>query len=334
VAGTYDISTRGGNNGNDTSKIIKLKIDKGKLNGAVNTTVSASTGAKLEDIELPDLEYSKNPSTLVWKDPNDTVGKEEGVSEKAVTLVPDDTANYYSQDLKIDINVKRNFATYDFERLVVGEQFELKLDGAKFEHISGDLPDGIKFDKSAEQAIVSGTPTTLGSYDFEIKRTELNDTSGKALISKVTAKVSYGTPKVTTELLTGWVGRKLSEVQIVNTSDDMAGTWQWAEPDTILEGEVGQIVTFEATFTPSDTNWLDVTTEVEIVLNQEKIVENEVFNNAMMWSIISGGIIGVVLIVVVIILIVTKKSASAGGPRPPRGGAPRNNNAMRDHRRR
>lgn len=75
-----------------------------------------------------------------------------------------------------------------------------------------------------------------------------------------TAEPAYTKPSG----LTAKYGQKLSEIKLSNPAGNMSGTWSWEAPDTVID-KTGT-VSYGAVFTPSDTNYNEVVTTIEITV--------------------------------------------------------------------
>lgn len=75
-----------------------------------------------------------------------------------------------------------------------------------------------------------------------------------------TAEPAYTKPSG----LTAKYGQKLSEITLPNPAGNMPGTWSWEAPDTVID-KTGT-VSYDAVFTPSDTNYNEVVTTIEITV--------------------------------------------------------------------
>jgi hypothetical protein len=287
---------------------FNVVVAKGNMNATIDDVLIAQTGDLLESIELPDIDY-RIPSTLQWSNPKQEIGKSSGIQYYDVNLVPNDKVNWNTQQLRIKIDVKRNFATSDFVNLSVGKEFDLTLSGARYKLETGDLPDGLALGEDNSSSIfrIYGTPLVHGQFVFSISRQDAT-TPSLVHVSNIVATVAKGNTHARIGVLSGIIGNKLSSVSILDTQADIPGEWRWVDPDMLLQGEIGGIVKSKILFEPKDINWGTIELEVSIVLSQDKTV----YGDGLIWAVLAGSITGLILIILAIMMIRRQKISKVG----------------------
>jgi len=300
---------------NVQSTDITVNVLKGDTYVSIADALVGYSGQSLSDLELPEIVY-EIPGKLQWQQDDILYTKEDYTQYFDIEYVPDDQDNYNNQSMRVQVEIRAEFSKDDFVNLTVGEPFEIEVSGANFELIDGKLPDGLEWKiVGAKSYKIAGVPIKKGSYEFEIARKENgvdydNPDGPKPRTTHINLTVEIGTPKPHfPENIVGMVGKKLREIVLPNTNDSTSGTWYWINPDLVLDGKPGTVVSYQAKFVPTDQdNYRSIITDVNIYISSE--YER---NDILFWVLISGGIAGLIVTIFFILIFRRKKDGKGKG---------------------
>ena len=176
-----------------------------------------------------------------------------GAQEVSFTFVPDNLNNYDKVTLTKIVNVKKrvvDIVLEDKEVPYTGE--ELKLTASVSGLVFGD-------DESKYELILSGgSGINVGNY---IGTYSLKSDYYEAVSKNATLKIIKANPTYEIPILNGYYNQKLIDIELPEC-------FSWYNPNDLLD-EVG-IHSFNAKYTPKDTNNYNIIENVELTINVDK----------------------------------------------------------------
>ena len=249
-----------------TAKIVP------QLEGTLKLTPSEITyGEKLSNITISGTMTANGKEitgTFAWQNPDDVLNA--GNQQAAWKFTPDNTQTY--AETTGTTTVKVNRAEQSGAVLMYNYTYNETPATPALTEQKGDNNATVTYYYSTTRTNSGGTewknigPTTLnaGTYYMYAVIGETGNfnkyTTDAKAFTVWTAEPAYTKPSG----LTAKYGQKLSEIKLSNPAGNMSGTWSWEAPDTVID-KTGT-VSYGAVFTPSDTNYNEVVTTIEITV--------------------------------------------------------------------
>ena len=249
-----------------TAKIVP------QLEGTLKLTPSEITyGEKLSNITISGTMTANGKEitgTFAWQNPDDVLNA--GNQQAAWKFTPDNTQTY--AETTGTTTVKVNRAEQSGAVLMYNYTYNETPATPALTEQKGDNNATVTYYYSTTRTNSGGTewknigPTTLnaGTYYMYAVIGETGNFNKYTTEAKAftvwTAEPAYTKPSG----LTAKYGQKLSEIKLSNPAGNMSGTWSWEAPDTVID-KTGT-VSYGAVFTPSDTNYNEVVTTIEITV--------------------------------------------------------------------
>lgn len=249
-----------------TAKIVP------QLEGTLKLTPSEITyGEKLSNITISGTMTANGKEitgTFAWQNPDDVLNA--GNQQAAWKFTPDNTQTY--AETTDTTTVKVNRAEQSGAVLMYNYTYNETPATPALTEQKGDNNATVTYYYSTTRTNSGGTewknigPTTLnaGTYYMYAVIGETGNfnkyTTDAKAFTVWTAEPAYTKPSG----LTAKYGQKLSEIKLSNPAGNMSGTWSWEAPDTVID-KTGT-VSYGAVFTPSDTNYNEVVTTIEITV--------------------------------------------------------------------
>ena len=249
-----------------TAKIVP------QLEGTLKLTPSEITyGEKLSNITISGTMTANGKEitgTFAWQNPDDVLNA--GNQQAAWKFTPDNTQTY--AETTGTTTVKVNRAEQSGAVLMYNYTYNETPATPALTEQKGDNNATVTYYYSTTRTNSGGTewknigPTTLnaGTYYMYAVIGETGNfnkyTTDAKAFTVLTAEPAYTKPSG----LTAKYGQKLSEIKLSNPAGNMSGTWSWEAPDTVID-KTGT-VSYGAVFTPSDTNYNEVVTTIEITV--------------------------------------------------------------------
>ncbi|MCD8365835.1 MAG: LPXTG cell wall anchor domain-containing protein [Clostridiales bacterium] len=247
-AGTYTVTVTG--KGNYTGMVsTQFTIDKADPEYTAPTDLTATCGQTLADVTLTD--------GWAWADSSAGVG-DVGTNAFPATYTPDDTANYNTVTVDLDVTVSAIALTESM--FTVDTEDETYTGGAIEKAISSDLTEGtdytVTYEDSEGNTVDSDAPVEAGTYTIVIAGTGNYSGTLEYTFTIKKAEPDYTTPTD----LTATYGQTLADIALPDG-------WTW-EDSSLSVGDVGENI-FTAIFTPSNTdNYETVTVEVTVTVSE------------------------------------------------------------------
>ena len=238
------------------SKVTNLEIEVNVLPGepsySTTITTEATYGDTLADIKLPESEYGTYEFEQLLATPVGNAGTSEGVF--TVKFTPNDTKNYKTvTNIPVIINIKKKTPAYEIPSNLEAGYGDKLADVLLPENFTWNNPEQSVGEIGTNKFLATYTPIDTNNYEI-VENIE------------IPVKVGKATPEYTVpENLTATYGDTLKEV-ILPTST--TGTYQFVKDASTKVGDAG-INIFEVKFIPNDTNYREVTMEVEITVQKK-----------------------------------------------------------------
>ena len=249
-----------------TAKIVP------QLEGTLKLTPSEITyGEKLSNITISGTMTANGraiPGTFTWENLDAVLNA--GNQQAAWKFTPDDTQTY--AETTDTTTVRVNKAEQSGAVLMYNYTYNETPKTPALTERKGDNNAAVTYYYSTTRTNSGGTewkaisPTTLkaGTYYMYAVIGETGNCNAYTTEAKAfevwKAEPVYTKPSG----LTAKYGQKLSEITLPNPAGNMPGTWSWEAPDTVID-KTGT-VSYDAVFTPSDTNYNEVVTTIEITV--------------------------------------------------------------------
>lgn len=249
-----------------TAKIVP------QLEGTLKLTPPEITyGEKLSNITISGTMTAngrKITGTFAWQNPVGVLNA--GNQEATWKFIPEDTQTYAEYTGTTTVRV--NKAEQSGAVLMYNYTYNETPKTPALTERKGDNNAAVTYYYSTTRTNSGGTewkaisPTTLkaGTYYMYAVIGETGNCNAYTTEAKAfevwKAEPVYTKPSG----LTAKYGQKLSEITLPNPAGNMSGTWRWEAPDTVID-KTGT-VSYGAVFTPSDTNYNEVVTTIEITV--------------------------------------------------------------------
>ncbi|MBQ2891741.1 MAG: hypothetical protein IJE45_02480, partial [Bacilli bacterium] len=265
-AGTYNTTLVIDNNnyyGSISTNLVIEQIEESKEHEAL----SAIYGDTLDSITLPTSEHG----TWNWKDDPSTLVGDVGTHTFEIIFTPTDK-NY--KETKTTISVKVVQKTVE----IIIDQFRFSYDESEHAIVvkvmdgETDITSLVTVNGIVTRTIVGTTNTTISINSKNYTATPLS--------TNLVVEVGNYTPSVNPSGLTATYGDQLSSVTLTNDASNKDGVWSWDQTGTV--GNAGTN-SFQATFTPNDTNYAPSTHTLSVVVEKATVVIN-VTNNTFTYD--------------------------------------------------
>ena len=292
-----------------TSGNISVTVAKGIPQKISNNKLSVERGTSVDKLDLSSVKFSVDGKLKL--DNNSTQFFETGVY-KAI-FNPDDLDNYSSIEIDLDIVVKFHVLQRDFDNLRFGEPFNLELFDGVFSIAQGDLPSGLSFKQVDDRQFIEGVPNQVEDFELVFERTDFDDKNDIVPSANIVGKVLQGkTEPILVQSISVTNNTKLREILLTNMlPSDRNGILEWEDSNLVVRGNVGEVKSFFAIYSPDDKNYESIKVSIELVIVRDSL--KETVDNTF-WIILAGGISGVLSIILFVWLLKKrKKSNNSGG---------------------
>ena len=241
-----------------TAKIVP------QLEGTLKLTPSEITyGEKLSNITISGTmtaEGSEIDGTFAWNNPDAVLNA--GNQQATWKFTPADTQNYAETTGTTTVRV--NKAEQSGAVLMDNYTYNETPKTPDLTDRKGDPNAAVTYYYSTTRTNSGGTewkdigPTTLKAGTYYMYAVIGETGNYKAYTTEAKAFTVWKAAPVYTKPsgLTAKYGQKLSEITLPNPAGNMLGTWSWEAPDTVID-KTGT-VSYDAYFTPDDTNYMKV----------------------------------------------------------------------------
>lgn len=249
-----------------TAKIVP------QLEGTLKLTPSEITyGEKLSNITISGTMTAngrKIAGTFAWQNPDYVLNA--GNQQAAWKFIPEDTQTYAETPDNTTVRVNQ-----------AEQSGAVRMDNYTYNETPAtpDLTERKGDNNAAVTYYYSTTRTNSGGTEWK----DIGSTTLKAgtyyMYAVIGETGNYKAYTTEAKAFTVWTaepaytkpsglmakyGQKLSEITLPNPAGNMSGTWRWEAPDTVID-KTGT-VSYGAVFTPSDTNYNEVVTTIEITV--------------------------------------------------------------------